>query len=172
MEEPPVVGLVLRDDQSDTESLLQRFVARLTDAGTDVAGILQQPGGGREMVWTDITSGQVTVISQSLGKDSRGCRVDPAAVAVLSQKLRDDIGRRPALLVINRFGRLEAEGNGLAAEMLEAMAQTIPLLTSLAPTHRDAWDSRTGGIGTWLPADDQALWAWWQSVRPALDRRD
>ena len=46
--------------------------------------------------------------------------------------LRDALGRRPDLVVCNRFGVLEAEGGGFAAELLDLLmtrVRTIPGVT-------------------------------------------
>ena len=51
---------------------------------------------------------------------------DVAATVVLRRALAD----KPDLVVLNRFGRLEAEGGGMSAELLDLMADGVPVLTA------------------------------------------
>ena len=59
----------------------------------------------------------------------------------------------------NRFGGLEAEGGGFCAELLEILAQDLPLLTTVATRHVADWQRFTGGT-TLLPASAEAVNSW------------
>lgn len=68
------------------------------------------------------------------------------------------------LAIANRFGPLEAAGEGLAAEMLAVMAEGIPFLTIVADDYLPAWRHFTGGMSIELPADRAALDAWFANL--------
>jgi nucleoside-triphosphatase THEP1 len=145
----------------------------------DVAGLLQQSGreanGRPRMDLLDIASGRRIRISQNLGRRSRACCVDADGMAQAAMALRRAIDSRPALLVINKFSRLEAAGGGLVSEFLAALAQGLPVLIGLSRRHQDAFAAATGGIGELLAAEPEALAAWATQVitgrSPVADRR-
>lgn len=146
-------------------------MAELKRQGVTIGGLLQQsgrePNGRPRMELTDIVSGERILISQNLGTDSKACCVDVGGVAGAAMYLRRAIAARPDLLVINKFSGLEAKGEGLRAEFLEALSQGIPVLCGLSQRHREAFTAMTGGAGRFLAADIPALRRWWSGLKAA-----
>jgi nucleoside-triphosphatase THEP1 len=142
-------------------SLLASFAHDLSGTGTVVRGLIQKPGG--KLV--DVASGRSYPILQNLGPGSKSCRVDPRGMAEASQTLRDAVTLGADLVVVNRFGKLEAHGQGLADEMLAVMVAGIPLLTVLNVEHLARWLDFTGGAGTLLMPERDSLDRWWAQVR-------
>ena len=103
------------------------------------------------------------LVSQSLGSDATSCRADPQGFAQASAVFRDALERAPDLVVCNRFGALEAEGGGFAAELLALLERGIPVLTVVAPRHADAWQ-RFVGDATALTSDPGTWAAWLDGV--------
>lgn len=179
--EPPEVAscnklpfaVVLQDGDEDADALLARFVAELQQSDWRVRGLIQPPrvpGQPRPMVVIDLEDESVRYdISNPRGSNARGCLVNPAAVADASAVLRRARLEGADLVVVNRFGTLEADGGGLVAEMRELLADSIPVLTVINPRYLEAWRNFTGGTGTELPARMPALQAWFAqwSTRPA-----
>lgn len=163
----PAFGVVCYPDGGDVEALLARFVDSLRGQGVAVGGLLQhssrEANGRPRMEMTDIASGEKFLISQNLGKDSSACCVDVTAMAKASAHLRRAIEARPDLLVINKFSGLEADGGGLRAEFLEALASGLPVLTGLSAKHKDAFEEMAAGAETYLEPDLNALEAWCRS---------
>jgi uncharacterized protein (DUF4213/DUF364 family)/nucleoside-triphosphatase THEP1 len=168
---PPLrPGAVIHGPGTDTDQLLDRFVTELQRRGFRIAGLVQRNHGpGDEcaelMELVDISTGRAFDISQKLGRESQSCRVDPRGVADASQVVRRALDEHPDLLVINKFGGLEAHGQGLAAEMLDGMADGIPVLTSVGSRYLNEWQAFTGGYAELLAPADEALWRWWGPYR-------
>jgi uncharacterized protein len=177
---PPALapGVVVHAAGQGVDRLLEGFAAQLAARGFRVAGVVQRNavGGGDgagacadAMALVDLSSGRVVDISQRLGRGSSSCRVDPAGVAEASGLVRMALsrgpGRLPDLLVVNKFGALESEGGGLAAEIARAVADGIPVLTSVGGKHLSRWIEFAGGMGRMLPPDPAALWRWWGGCR-------
>jgi nucleoside-triphosphatase THEP1 len=164
------------DGQVDIDTLLQSFVDRQRAAGRHVLGLLMAPrdpaaGCRTAMVLTDIDSGDEYLVSQSLGADSTACAADPQGFARASGVLRDALERAPDLVVCNRFGSLEAENGGFVAELLALLERGMPVLTAVAPRHRDAWQ-RFIGEATLLPPEPAAWDAWLDTMlRQRADAR-
>ena len=159
-------GVVAYPEGGDVETLLTGFAADLAAQGVRVGGLLQrsskEANGRPRMELIDIENGETFLISQNLGGKSSACCVDPAGVATASLVLRRAIAARPDLLIINKFSGLEAKGEGLRGEFLEALASGIPVLAGLSERHREAFEEMARGAACHLPADGRALFDWWK----------
>jgi len=117
----------------------------------------------------DLHTGQVYTISQNLGTGSTACCLDVGALLDAASVLHRAREAAPDLVVVNRFGILEADGGGFAQEMLDIMADGLPLLTVVSTTWLAAWRTFTGGLAQELAATPQALAAWARCL-PAAQR--
>jgi NADH:ubiquinone oxidoreductase subunit 6 (subunit J) len=113
-----------------------------------------------EMVLVDVDKRDGYLVSQPLGRDSKACRADPQGFARASMVLRSAAAEEPDLVVCNRFGKLEAEGGGFSAELLEILSRDIPLLTVVSHHLVDDWQRFTGGEAQLLPPTRAAVDAW------------
>lgn len=163
---------VLDEGDGRAAALLAEAAARQHAAGRRVRGLLMtRPGGAAScntaMVLVDIEHGDEYLVSQALGSLSTSCRADPAGFARASVALRRALDEGPELMVVNRFGMLEAEGGGFRDELLEILSRDLPLLTVVHRRHLSAWAQFTGGAAV-LPPDPQALQRWLdQALSPA-----
>jgi hypothetical protein len=57
------------------------------------------------------------------------------------------------LVLLNKFGKLEIAGDGLASAFRAAITAGLPLLTSVSPTHDEAWRRFVDQEFAVLPAD-------------------
>lgn len=93
----PILAAILAEKDLAVDPLLAEVAARAGASGFKVAGFFQHRGPDtdeccREIVIECIGSGIKQIISQPLGSGSRGCRLDPRAladVAVMSQIYHD-----------------------------------------------------------------------------------
>ncbi|WP_431859890.1 DUF2478 domain-containing protein [Azospirillum sp.] len=165
---PPLrPGAVVHGPGSEhIDALLDRFTAELKRRGFRVGGLVQRNYGGGDdcadqMDLVDVATGRAFGISQHLGRESQACRVDPRGVAEASQALRRAVAERADLIVVNKFAGLEAHGEGLSDEMLSAISEGIPLLTSVGSRYINEWQSFAGGYADLLTPDAESLWRWW-----------
>jgi nucleoside-triphosphatase THEP1 len=68
------------------------------------------------------------------------------------------------LVVLNKFGKLEAIGQGLAPAFNAAIAAGKPLLTTISENHIDAWLAFAPGAIA-LAADKAMLQRWWLGAK-------
>ena len=159
-----------RDDDPDTP--LREFVEGAARCGARVAGLIQEREPGCEGEPHDIrvrnlTTGERLNIMQDLGRAAEGCRVDPRAIAVAAQQLAGALAGRPDLIVANRFGKLESEGDGMIAEIGAAVAEDVPLIVCVPSRFVAAWDAFAGGLDVKMPPSRAAIEAWWPAIAPA-----
>lgn len=160
---------IVHSGTAEVDLLLAGFVTSLKERGWRVRGLVQSNSEcieacARSMVLWDVDDGERFPISQNLGAGSVSCCVDAGGVAAACVVLRRALAEGADLVVVNRFGGLEASGGGFAAEMLALMAEGIPLLTIVADKHLEAWQHFSGGTAHLLSPRAEALEAWFAGL--------
>ena len=171
MNETPFIGFIRTERNDGSEKLLDVFAAQLRNNGWNVGGLIQQTtsasNGAAQMELVDIRTSRRYLISQSLGKESSGCCLDPSGLCEASAVLRREIEAQVDILLINKFAVAEAEGQGLLQELYLAVEREIPVLTSVASRYRPDWDRIMGDCGQPIDPDLAALEQWWAAVSAA-----
>jgi nucleoside-triphosphatase THEP1 len=169
----PLAALVHPDDEHAMELLLERVARRLQAAGWRVGGLVHRQdryaNGNKRMQLFDLRSDRQVELSQDLGCASRACSLNPQALAQASAVLREALDDGVDLVVINRFGIVEASGQGFAAEFAAFVEAGTPVLTAVAARHLEDWRRYTGGLHAELAADETLIEAW---CRQHLSRTD
>jgi hypothetical protein len=133
--------------------------------GLHVAGVVQinsETGGGRrcDMDALVLPAGPRFRISQSLGRESRGCRLDPEglerAVAAAEAELRGGAD----LLIVNKFGKQEAAGRGFRPVIADALERGAAVLVGVSELNLPALEAFVGEPPERLRPDLAALLAW------------
>ncbi|TAN79875.1 MAG: DUF2478 domain-containing protein [Magnetospirillum sp.] len=170
----PAIGAVIYAPGQPPEALLTAFAGQLQARGFRVGGLLQETkraadGRKTDMLVTELDTGRRLSIGQALGKASKACILDTQALAEASGAMRRAIDSRVDLLFVNKFSKSECEGQGLAAEMLAAVAEGIPTLTAVPGVLIEEWIAFTGGRTDLLAPTPEALWRWWGPRRLYAD---
>ena len=148
---------------------IDEFLARVADLlraeHVQLGGALQEnlPGdAGRcsAMSLVDLSSRSRFRISQDLGSQAEGCRLDAQGIAEFVALLDRSAHQDVELMLLNRFGRAEAEGGGLRSAFAHAMEAGIPVLTAVRAPYTEAWSQFHGRLATDLPADLETVLAW------------
>ena len=157
----------------EIDQLLTDFATHHLSLGTALAGVVQSNTAciGTHHCDMDarvLPDGPVIRISQSLGSAARGCRLDPAAleqtVAEVARRLSPETG----LLIINKFGKHEAEGHGFRELIAEALSLDVPVLVGVNKTNLEAFLEFTGGCAAPLNPDRQTLLTWYNSLKSPI----
>ncbi|WP_170294676.1 DUF2478 domain-containing protein [Roseospira navarrensis] len=164
---PGPAALLYRGHAGPLEEIPIAFAAALAARGLRVGGLAQRtrrhPETGRKtgMAVVDVATGRSHDIMQKLGRDSAACSLDTQGLAGATHVLRQAVDDGVDLLVVSKFGHLEAEGQGLAHEMLHAMAEGVPVLTLVPESHALDWLAFTEPVGRILRPTLDACWRWW-----------
>jgi len=78
-----------------------------------------------------LPDGPVIRISQSLGAGARGCRLDPEALEIAVAAAEARLAAGADLVIVNKFGKHEADGRGFRALIAEAVAAGVPVLVGV-----------------------------------------
>lgn len=114
-----------------------------------------------------LPDGPVLRISQDLGPSARGCRLDPTALEAAVGWVAAGLDAGADLLIVNKFGKHEAEGRGLRNVIAEALGRGVPVLVGLNGLNRAAFEKFAGGLACQLPPDRDALARWAEHSVPA-----
>lgn len=152
--------------RGETNLLLADIAAQLSERGVRIAGTVQidtdrEDGGKCDMDVQVLPDGPTIRISQFRGIEARGCRLDPDALeeaVVLTEKALSAGGID--LLLVNKFGKHEAEGRGFRDAIAMALEQDIPVLVGVNKLNRDAFDVFSGGGAEELVSDTAQVLSW------------
>ncbi len=147
-----------------TDACLTEAVALMQAQGLRLAGTVQSNPLRADRPKCDmdvhvLPDGPVLRISEDRGKLARGCRLDAGmletAVAATLERLDD-----AQLLVINKFGKQEAEGRGFVPVIAEAMARGLPVVVGVNPINHPVFQRFTGDLA-WNLEPEPAMIARW-----------
>ena len=167
-----VVGVVY-DGILDIDAVLSASVDLLRSRGVRVAGLLQHlgeplPGGKRTMYVEDLSSGERIRLDIPRGPEASGCRLDSDGLNRAACALRNAIAQRPDVLMVNRFGKQEAEGHGMRAELAEAVSSGLPTIVAVNQSLVGEWEKFLGEPGHLLKPEPTEIVNWFcQRLRSA-----
>jgi len=148
-----------------TDVLLTSLADTLAARGLRVCGLVQcntaRGDGGRcDMDVRLFPTGETFRISEFRGVSARGCRLNADALERAAAQVEIQVSHGADLMVINKFGKHEAQGRGLRNAMAIALERDIPVITGLNPLNRAAFEHFASGLAIPLPPDLDALLSW------------
>jgi hypothetical protein len=153
------------------DDFLTGVADRLRADRVGLGGVLQENAPGAAglcaaMSVVDLASQTSFPISQDLGSEAQGCRLDARGLAEIGAVLDRKPINELELFILNKFGKAEAEGGGLRPAFAKAIDAGVPVLTAVRAPYTDAWLQFHEGLAIDLPPDRDAVLAWCrESVR-------
>ncbi len=165
------LGAIHYERDFDINSILRTVVKSLQGKGVKVGGVLQESefrssGFCVQLNIVDIRTGKTERITQDRGRDSRGCKFDPRGLAAISHCITDAVDAGMDLVIINKYGRAESEGDGLLSCIADATSAGVPILTTVREPYVAAWSSYHGGLAIELPPKIDAILQWYDASCP------
>ena len=163
------LAYVTTTDRGATDRLLSAVAERLLARGAKLSGVVQTNTECADNTKCDmdlrvLPDGETIRISQSLGAHSRGCRLDPAALEQAVGYVTGSLSESPQLLIINKFGKHEADGRGFRPVIGEALALEIPVLVGVNGLNAEKFRDFTDGVAQALEPEVDAIVAWFERV--------
>jgi hypothetical protein len=165
------IGIVRGTTNDEVQGVFRTLVERWRPA-CRVAGLIAEPHGLADRACSagflrSVTSGERFSIFHDLGPGSAECHLDGTGALSAADAVRRDIAAGCDLVVLSKFGKLEAGGNGLFGAFKAALDAHIPLLTTVSPSCEKKWEQLAGRSYVVLPADLDRISAWRQSIAKA-----
>lgn len=160
------IAAVVYSDGVYPDRIIARIIEPMRAVGLPLAGALQvEPvaAGGHpcDMLLEDLASGDVHAIAEHRGREARGCRLDVGLLTEIGEAVLQSLyGGEPRLLVVNKFGKIEADGGGLRDAVAEAVERGIPVLVGVPARNLDRWRAFAGPLAIELPATMGAIAEW------------
>ena len=152
-------------ERGDMDLLLYGVSQDLIAKGYNAAGAVQVNSetcgqGNCDIDIQVLPDGPVIRISQSLGRGSKGGRLDASGLETSVGHVAARLATNPDFLIINKFGKQEAAGRGFRPVISDALMQGIPVLVGLNTLNRAAFLDYTDGCAQEVSPTRDALLTW------------
>lgn len=161
-----MLGYVINPKSAEADGFLEQVAQALLARGLTIAGAIQSnyefdPERRCHMDLRVLGSDRVIRISQDRGRHARGCRLDSEGLALAAGQVEAMLDREPvSLLIVNKFGKSELDGQGFRHVIGKALTAGIPVLTTLSAGVREGFLEFAGDIAVELPRDPHLVQDW------------
>ena len=161
------IGVVQGAPSPAVQGLLRAFVADLGPS-VRVAGVIEDVADAAGEACSvgqlrSLRDDSVFAIVQDLGSGSSACRVDAGGIVTACEAVCRDIAVGCDLVVLSKWGKVEADRSGLAAAFAAAIDAGVPVLTSVAPRFTPLWERFAAPMYVMLPPDVGSIGDWWRA---------
>jgi hypothetical protein len=165
------VAALVYDEHHDPDAVLRDFTSALNVRGLRVAGLVQAGQCADSSLSAILLhSGETLLLAQDADPLASGCRLDLSRLQTAGARVADALEAGADLLIVNRFGKRERGGKGLAYLIERAIGAGIPVVIAVSAHHLADWTKFIDGKGAKLHCDRQSLDAWWQDVSMRSER--
>lgn len=160
----PILAILYSDGLAADRSISE-LGYKMRDAGIGVAGIVQHNQFVRDRTKCDmeveeLSSGTVLKLSEDRGREARGCRLDRNALSEAASLLSASIENEPELVILNKFGKTEAEGQGLRGALAQAVQLGVPVVVGVPYRNVEQWRIFADGFAEECGIDSPRVYEW------------
>jgi hypothetical protein len=159
------IAAIVGSDSRSVQSLFAAIAGDLRAEGLRVIGVVSETHGLADRTCSagflrDIVScAQFPIYLQEPPRDT-SCHLDESGVDAACRRLLPQIPGCD-LVIISKFGKLEAGGGGLTPAFEAAINAHKPILTSVSELHLAAWRAFAPEAAD-VPCDGPAIRCWWE----------
>jgi nucleoside-triphosphatase THEP1 len=162
------IAAVVYAPGEDPDGLLRAFAESLRHSGYHAVGLIQTTRRStvvqQAMSAIALPTGAPVSFRHEWAPTLAGCHLDARELAAAKARLAQAITGGAHLVIINRFGKLEASGRGFVEEIRQAVAADIPVVIAVPQHLFMPWTRFCAGMGVKLACAREALEAWWRGV--------
>lgn len=164
-----MIGYITIDGKGASDRLLERFARHLLSQGVSLAGAVQIDAGDcetgtRPMIVELLANAGRIQISQNLGPHASGCRLDAGGLEAAAQSVADTMTGSEALLILNKFGKQERDGQGFRDVIVKALDHDMPVLLGVNPSLHADFQSFAGDFAEPVEASFEGLNQWFDQL--------
>ena len=161
---------VIYDDGTAADRILSDLGYALRDRRVGVKGLVQRNTFKRDrtkcdMELEELGSGMTFQLSEDRGKHAGGCRLDREAITSAAALIGPSLKSDCELLIINKFGRSEAEGRGLREVIAEAVEREIATIVGVPRRNLEVWQRFADGLFNQCGIEEPAILLSWVEER-------
>ncbi len=170
------LAALVYEAHQDPDAILREFASDLTTRGLRVVGMTQAGQcADSSLSVVLLHSGEQLLLAQDFDPAASGCRLDVSRLQNAGARVADALESGADLLIINRFGKRERDGQGLGYLIERALDAHTPVVIAVSSERFAEWVKFAGDKTVKLACDRQSLNAWWQDVSArvpnAIDER-
>jgi hypothetical protein len=159
------LAALVYDGDQDPDEILRDFAADLNARGFRVVGMVQVGQcADSSLSAVLVHSGEKLLLAQNPDPLAKGCRLDLGRLQDAAMRVAGAMESGAELVIINRFGKRERDGKGLASLIDRAVEADIPVVIAVSREHFAEWIKFAGGMSVKLRCHRDALDAWWSAV--------
>ena len=175
MEEATKIIAVVRGASNAEIQVMFRALADKWQPDIRLAGLVAENHGLADRscqagYLRNLTTGARFSIFRDPGPGAAVCHLDGTGAVAAAAGVESAIAAGCDLVLLNKFGKLEAAGDGLASAFRAAITAGLPLLTSVSPAHDEAWRRFLEKEFAVLPADPATIDLWRHAVLTKIRR--
>lgn len=157
-----MIGFITCTEPKRADRLLADLADCLLAEGRAVVGMVLADIEGAsacDMHLRLLPDGPVVGISQDLGAGADACTLDAGALeeAVAAVGARLATAPEGAILILNKFGKQEAEGRGCRSLIAQGLEAGLRVILSAPPETRGAFAAFAAGFATEIAPESAAL---------------
>jgi hypothetical protein len=159
------LAALVYDNGEDPDAVLRHFAADLIAQGVRAVGMVQAGQcADSSLSAVLVHNGETILLAQDFDPAASGCRLDLARLQNAGERVAEALEAGADLLIVNRFGKRERNGQGLLQLMLRALDSDTPVVIAVSLEHFADWIKFAGGMCVKLTCDRDALDHWWRTV--------
>ena len=159
-----LAALVYGADQ-DPDAVLRDFADEVKRQGFRAVGLVQAGQcADSSLSAVLVHSGEKLLLAQDFDPAAAGCRLDVGRLEGVGTRVAEALEAGADLLIINRFGKRERDGKGLAYLIDRALGADIPVVIAVSQDRFAEWIKYAGGMSVKLACERPALETWWRKV--------
>ena len=159
------LAALVYDEHDDPDTVLREFANELNARGFRAVGMVQAGQcADSSLSAVLVHTGETLLLAQDFDPNAQGCRLDLDRLNSASIRVADALESGADLLIVNRFGKRERDGKGLAHLIQRALDGGIAVVIAVSSARFEEWVRYSGGMSDRLACDRSALDAWWRSV--------
>jgi hypothetical protein len=117
-----------------------------------------------------VHSGEKLLLAQDFDPRASGCRLDADRLQNAAERIAGALEAGADIMIINRFGKRERDGKGLAYLIERAHAADVPVVIAVSNRNFAEWIKFAGGMSVKLACNRRPLDTWWRKVSARTPR--
>lgn len=167
-----MIGYFTPTQQGTGDEFVEEVARRFEQLGARVAGAVQlnstsSKSKRAKMVLEILGSNKVIGISQSLGPFASGCALDPEGLENAAQIVLESLDEDRDLLILNKFGKQERDGQGFRDVLVKALDLDVPVLLGVSANLEAEFRGFAGDFAIKLEPELECILEWYRSAKPS-----
>ncbi len=166
------IAALVYDADHDPDATLRDFAADLNAHGYRAVGMVQAGQcADSSLSAVLLHNGETLLLAQDFDPAARGCRLDIERLQSAGRRVAEALEKGADILIINRFGKRERNGKGLAFLIDQAFESNIPVVIAVSREHFAEWVKFADGMSVKLACERASLDAWWRNISTQNESR-